>query len=301
VRADIVATLGLDPTQLRTFTTTTARPNLHYEVRFTSETHDTRFDYLVAWLRAMHHRRATDPARSAQLAAHGERATAVSGIVYATQRAECDALAARLRGAGIGAAPYHAGMAAVAREAVQARWIGKEPGSEVVVATTAFGMGIDKADVRFVVHWSLPKSFEGFYQEAGRAGRDGRAGLCLLFYGREERDRRLRLLHMDEMAGERRERGGGGGGKGGEAQREGRAKSLRQLVEYCEGTDRCRHRAIVAYFGEAEGAAVCDFACDWCKDAEGLRKRKEEGLASEEWVSTQREREDFYAAGYDDA
>ena len=148
-------------------------------------------------------------------------------------------------------------------------------------------MGIDKENVRFVVHWYMPKTFEGFYQEAGRAGRDGKASLCILYYSREDRDRAVYRMSKDV---------GGAGEKA--AQVEGRAKSFQKLVEYCENTKRCRHKVISEYFGETE-APGCDFACDWCKDAKGLKRRKEEGLASEEWVSTQRHREDFYGEGYD--
>jgi len=290
VRADIIATLALNPLTLKTFTTTTSRPNLHYEIRFTSDQDDSRFSTFVSWLQSVHARRGTDPARKWELEAKAERLDAVSGIIYTAYRSECDALAARLRGANIGAAAYHAGLSTLERADVQAKWVSSAPGYDVIVATTAFGMGIDKENVRFVVHWCMPKSFEGFYQEAGRAGRDGKASLCTLYYSREDRDRAAYRISRDA--------GGANGKAGKEAQMEGRAKSFQKLVEYCENTGGCRHRVINEYFGETQ-TPVCDFACDWCKDAKGLRRRKEEGLASEEWVSTQRERGDFYGDGYD--
>ena len=191
----------------------------------------------------------------------------------------------------IGAAAYHAGLSNSERADCLAKWIKNEAGSEIVVATTAFGMGIDKENVRFVVHWCMPKSFEGFIQESGRAGRDGKASVCMLFYSREDRDRASYRIAKDAAAAE------GKVSRSGQAK--GRAQSFQKLVEYCEDTETCRHRLISQYFGDREHPPECDFACDWCKNAEGLKKRKDEGLASEEWVSTQRERSDFYGEGYD--
>lgn len=317
VRASIMSNLSLNASNLRTFLIPTARPNLHYEIRFASDADpDARFQWLLTWLRAIYKRRATDTARTHELAMTRARATAVSGIIYVPFRSDCDALASRLRANLIGAMPYHAGLSAQDRATCQRQWIANAPGHDVVIATTAFGMGIDKQDVRFVVHWSLPKSFEGYYQEAGRAGRDGKAAACVLFYSREERDRVAWRIAKDANG----RAGGGGGVDSGrgringscknknptvairEAQVRSRAASFEHLVAYCEDTVRCRHAIISNFFEDGDPAAddgkdgpVCDFACDFCKDREDLRARKAEGLASEEWVSTQRaSREDFY-------
>ena len=161
-------------------------------------------------------------------------------------------------------------------------------------------MGIDKENVRFVVHWRVPKSFEAFYQEVGRAGRDGRAAVGVVFYGREERDRVAWRLSGDQNGHQNRKQiAAAVDGKQQKQQAlSARQKSFQALVAYCESTTRCRHQMISEYFGE-DGVPECDYACDWHKDAAALKRRKNEGLPSEEWVSTQSEREGFYGEGYD--
>ncbi|EOD44614.1 putative atp-dependent dna helicase recq protein [Neofusicoccum parvum UCRNP2] len=291
VRNDIIKTLALDRATLKLYTMTTSRPNLHFEIRFKSDA-DDHYDDFVAWLRAAHARRASDPSRAAALAAAGKRPDALSGIIYTLFRRDCEALAARLRASGFGARPYHAGLANAEKDAALAGWVANTPGFDIVVATTAFGMGIDKEDVRFVVHWQLPKSFEGFYQEAGRAGRDGKAAACIMYYAREDRDRAVVMMARD-MPRE-------GAGRAALEKHKSRAESLKQLVEYCEATSECRHRLIARYFGEGEKAEVpCEWACDVCKDRGKVRKAKERGLASEEWCSTQMETGAYAVDEYD--
>ncbi|KAG8164060.1 hypothetical protein KVR01_005978 [Diaporthe batatas] len=272
VRRDVLSTLGLlqSPARLRTFAMTAYRPNLHMEIRFTSDQADDRFDNFVTWIQGVYARRETD-GRRPELEARGERVKNVPGIIYTSSRDECEMIAAALRQEGIGARPFHARLPNQVKEETLARWVNNQEGYDIIVATTAFGMGIDKNNVRFVVHWRMPKSFEGYYQEAGRAGRDGNASYCFLYYSREDRDRISNMVSRDVKDGENREA---------------RLRSLKTLADYCEGTDGCRHAAICRYFGEADVPA-CDFACDWHKDAQDLKRRWRKGLASEEWVSTQ--------------
>jgi bloom syndrome protein len=297
VRNDIIKTMALDPLKLRVFRMSTSRPNLHYEVRFKCDEDDHYTDFL-SWLKTIHARRANSE-RATQLATQQQRTDNVSGIIYTLYRKDCENLAARLRSDGIGAKPYHAGLPHTERTDTLHGWVANKEGYDVVVATTAFGMGIDKEDVRFVVHWQIPKSFEGFYQEAGRAGRDGKASVCILYYGREDRDRAASLMARDVA---RQPSRGGAGGRAAQQQQQkmmmNRAKSLQALVDYCEATNKCRHRTVAGYFAD-EDVPPCDFACDWCKDAEALVRRKEKGLASEEWCSTQREM-GRYEGGYDE-
>ena len=287
VRTDVINTLGLNPSKLKLFTTTTSRPNLHYEIQYTSDDNDIRFNHLVTLIKQIYSRRTNDPTRRQELDATSQRPTAVSSIVYASFRAECNDLAARLRAVDIGAAPYHAGLSPEERSACQTKWLANEPGHDVIVATTAFGMGIDKEDVRLVVHWNVPKTFEGYYQEAGRAGRDGKASLCFLYYSREDCARISNRILSDPGQGNRGSGGGGATLAQKARQAETKVKSFRSLVDFCECTSRCRHELVTEYFGEKAEAGVCDFGCDYCKDAKGLKRRKKEGLASEEYVSTQ--------------
>jgi len=291
VRNDVLATLGMlgnvnIPTQrkLKIFTTTAHRPNLHLEVRFTSDEANDRYDDFVTWLKRVYERRGAGD-RRAELEAAGERVDNVPGIIYTISRDECESLAAALRQDDIGARPFHAKLPKEVKEETLQRWIDNKPGYDIIVATTAFGMGIDKENVRFVCHWRVPKSFEGYYQEAGRAGRDGNASYCFLYYSREDRDRVCSLVSRGEP-----------GVPKNELNLKARQASLGKLIDYCEDTNGCRHAAICRYFGE-EQVPECDYACDWHKDPEDLKRRMMRGLASEEWLSTQQIYEGAYGGG----
>jgi RecQ family ATP-dependent DNA helicase len=271
VREDVLTTLGLNskPDKLKCFSMSTFRHNLHLEIRYFKDEDDNRMSDFVSWLRGVYKRRRE---RKTELEAVGERAENVPGIIYTISRDECERLAAQLRDEGIGARPYHAKLPNHIKEDTTGRWVNNQAGYDIIVATTAFGMGIDKGNVRFVVHWRLPKSFEGYYQEVGRAGRDGNAAYCFLYYSREDLERASSMMRRDKSEGNW----------------EARARSLQALATYCENTSLCRHAQICRYFGETE-TPQCDKACDWHRDFQDLQRRFVRGLASEEWVSTQAE------------
>ncbi|PHH50761.1 ATP-dependent DNA helicase Q-like 3 [Ceratocystis fimbriata CBS 114723] len=263
ISEDILHVLGIDttPDRLQRFALSAHRPNLHLEVRYTSDEGDNRLSDFVKWIKGVHERR-RGPERLKEL--DGSRVENVCGIIYTMSRNECESLSAKLREHGLGARPFHARLSNETKEDTLARWINNEEGYDIIVATTAFGMGIDKDNVRFVVHWRLPKSFEGYYQEVGRAGRDGKASYCFLYYSREDFERVHRMVRSESGLG-------GGGGSGG-PNMEARLRSLQAISLFCEETNQCRHAQICRYFGEEE-VPECDYACDWHKDANDLRKR----------------------------
>jgi ATP-dependent DNA helicase RecQ len=173
----------------------------------------------------------------------------VSGIVYAISRKACESLAEHLRDRGVRAAAYHAGLEPAQRTAVQDGFSRDE--IDVVVATIAFGMGIDKSNIRYVIHRDMPRSIESYYQEIGRAGRDGMESDCVLFYS-----------WADVMAQDRFSEGLGDEVDSTVAARQ--REQVRDMFRLAAGEsgERCRHRAIVRHLGEA--IADCGASCDVC-------------------------------------
>jgi len=217
VREDIIRQLQLqDPAEyLASFN----RPNLTYRVTGKAGAYGQMLDYLRARPRE-------------------------SGIVYVQARKTAEELARKLTADGVTALPYHAGLEGDSRARNQEAFLRDEV--RVVCATIAFGMGINKPNVRFVVHYDLPKNIEGYYQETGRAGRDGLPGECLLMFSAGDRIKQMRFIDEKPDAKER----------------EHARAQLEQMLHYAE-TATCRRAFLLGYFGEIFPAANCG-ACDNC-------------------------------------
>ena len=254
VKMDVIHNLGIENCEI--YTQSFNRPNLTYEVIRKSTAKDSTLEDMLGKIKGAYKNK--------------------PGIVYCLSRKACESVAERLQRDGVRAHHYHAGMEADTRAQIQRDW--QSGKYTVIVATIAFGMGIDKPDVRFVIHHSLPKSLEGYYQETGRAGRDGYDSHCLLYYSYKDTVTLRKFIEDGEGAPEQKER---------------QRQMLRNIVQFCENRTDCRRVQVLGYFNERFRKEDCEKRCDNCasKDAVEVKDFTKYGVAAAQLVESVQHRD----------
>ncbi|XP_044532709.1 ATP-dependent DNA helicase Q5 [Gracilinanus agilis] len=260
VQEDVVTALKLrQPVAI--FKTPCFRANLFYDVQFKDLLGDPYGNLKDFCLKALGQK-------------NDKGAFSSCGIIYCRTREACEQLATELSSRGVKAKAYHAGLKAEDRMLVQNEWM--EEKVPIIVATISFGMGVDKANVRFVAHWNIAKSMAGYYQESGRAGRDGLPSWCRLYYSRKDRDQ-VSFLIKKEISKLQEKRGNKDSDKAS-------MTAFEAMVDFCEKLG-CRHAAIAKYFGDAP--PPCFKGCDHCKSPGAIRKQLDALECSSSWSKTQ--------------
>jgi bloom syndrome protein len=234
VKVDVMHNLGIDGCEV--FARSFNRPNLYYDVR--QKTKGKEDLEAIAQLIQNNHRGQT-------------------GIIYCLSRKNCEDVAKTLlKEHKIKAHHFHAGMESAEKATIQKKW--QSGHYHVIVATIAFGMGIDKANVRYVIHHSMPKSLEGYYQETGRAGRDGMNSSCYLFYGYQDVGKMRRMIDDGEGSREQKDR---------------QHQMLRKMTAYCDNKAVCRRVQVLNYFNEKFNPDDCSGQCDNCNSTSTFEER----------------------------
>jgi ATP-dependent DNA helicase RecQ len=232
VQYDIQKNLGM--TNANLFKSSFNRPNLFYDVRPKRDV----IKEIVKYIKS-----------------HAGK----SGIVYCLSRKKVEEVSNALEINGIKSLPYHAGLEPKVRADTQDKFLMEDV--DVIVATIAFGMGIDKPDVRYVIHHDIPKSMEGYYQETGRSGRDGGEGICVAFYSEKDVDKLAKFMKDKPVS-----------------EREIGTQILKEVIDYSESAV-CRRKQILHYFGENFNEVGCNNMCDNCR-------AKKEHFSAEEHLKT---------------
>ena len=228
VKADVIHNLSMQSCEI--FSSSFNRPNLSYTVIHKKGATKAAFQDILQKVKVQYKNK--------------------PGIIYCLSRKNCEDLARDLLEQGVQAHFYHAGMPANERTEIQRAW--QRGTYKVIVATIAFGMGIDKPDVRFVIHNSIPKSLEGYYQETGRAGRDGLKSACYLYYSYKDSAALKRFIDESDGSPEQKERA---------------RQMLRSVIQFCENRTDCRRVQILGYFAERFRKEDCGQSCDNCCSA----------------------------------